>query len=222
MTRISGYRKGAQSVMRVTADGVFRAGGRSIATAIAVGIAMLPSIGVTQSGIAAAEEESAREEIYVLRSIREPRGSEEGWCSPDRTGFEPFATDAERFFSFWSLVLRADDGRAVQTKDMRVADLRGCFGATTDRARQNFYAEGHVGSTAFRGNGECHAIRTDFPVAGLTTVRCQLLLSGLRAPYVGGLLTSNTLTSQATFGGATIPPGYTQASIATIRLWKSE
>jgi hypothetical protein len=31
-------------------------------------------------------------------------------------------------------------------------------------------------------------------------------------------VTTNTITSKATFGGHTDPPGYTQASIATIRL----
>jgi len=35
-----------------------------------------------------------------------------------------------------------------------------------------------------------------------------------------GLLTTNTMTSGASFGGDTEPPGYTQASIATVRLWK--
>jgi hypothetical protein len=30
------------------------------------------------------------------------------------------------------------------------------------------------------------------------------------------------MTSKAAFGGDTDPPGYTQASIATIRLWRSD
>jgi hypothetical protein len=42
----------------------------------------------------------------------------------------------------------------------------------------------------------------------------------LPAPYLGGLLTTNTMTSQAALGGDTNPPGYTQASIATLRLWR--
>jgi hypothetical protein len=61
----------------------------------------------------------------------------------------------------------------------------------------------------------------DFPETGLFPVRCQLILSGLPAPFVGGLLTTNTMTSAASFGGETEPLGYTQASIATIRLWKA-
>ncbi|APR77964.1 strictosidine synthase family protein [Minicystis rosea] len=41
-----------------------------------------------------------REDIYVLRSLREAAQPTAGWCSSARTGFEPFPVDAERFFSF--------------------------------------------------------------------------------------------------------------------------
>jgi hypothetical protein len=161
------------------------------------------------------------EDIYILRSIREHSEPVANWCSPDRTGFEPFPTDADRLFSFWSVQSRPEDGKVVDAKGARVAELRACFGATSDRARQNFYAEIKLGSMAFHGNGECVAARVDFPETGLFPVRCQLNLSGLPAPYVGGLLTTNTMTSKAAFGGDTDPPGYTQASIATIRLWRA-
>lgn len=168
---------------------------------------------------AEAQSPAAQEEIYILRSIREPHESMAGWCSPGRTGFEPLAKDAERFYAFWSL--RTDGGRVVETKEKRVAQLRGCFGATGEPPRQNFYAEVQLGGIVFRGRGECLALRIDFPAAGLFPVRCQLVLDGLPPPYAGGLLTTNTMTSRAAFGGDTDPPGYTQASIATIRLWKS-
>ena len=171
---------------------------------------------------AAAQAAAAQEEIYILRSIREPRAPTPDWCASTRTGFEPFTTDAERFFSFWSLRLRPEDGRVVSAQDTRVAELRACFGQTSEPARQNFYAEVTLGAMSFRGRGECLALLVDFPEAGMFPVRCQLVLSGLPAPYVGGLLTTSTLTSKAGFGGDTDPPGYTQASIATIRLWKSK
>lgn len=167
-----------------------------------------------------AQPTATSEELYILRSIREQRAPVADWCAPARTGFEPFATDAERFFSFWSLRLRPADGRVVETKDRRVAELRACFGATSERARQNFYADVSLGSISFQGKGECLALGVDFPEAGLFPVRCQLVLSGLPPPYVGGLLTTNTITSRVAFGGDTDPPGYTQASIATIRLWQ--
>ena len=193
-----------------------------IAAVALVGVATLLSACTTPSGDTAAHPTAAPEEIYVLRSIREQHDPIDGWCSSARTGFEPFPTDAERFFSFWSLRLRPEDGRVVETKDRRVAELRACFGATNERARQNFYAEVTLGSISFQGNGECLAVRTDFPEAGLFPVRCQLVLRGLPPPYVGGLLTTNTMTSQAALGGDTDPPGYTQASIATIRLWRHQ
>jgi hypothetical protein len=162
----------------------------------------------------------ALEDIYVLRSIREQRAPVIDWCTSSKTGFEPFATDAERLFSFWSVKMRLDAGRVIDARHTRVAELRGCFGPTQDRARQNFYAEIQLGEISFRGRGECLALMTDFPETGLFPVRCQLILSDLPAPFVGGLLTTNTMTSGARFGGDTEPPGYTQASIATIRLWK--
>ena len=169
----------------------------------------------------AAPPESEVESIYVLRSIREqPAPSSEG-CAASQTGFEPFPADAERFFSFWSVRTGAEDGKVIDAKQARVAELRGCFGPTEDRARQHFSAEIELGGMSFRGKGECLALAVDVPEAGLFPVRCQLVLSGLPAPFVGGLLTTNTITSQASFGGETNPPGYTQASMATIRLWKT-
>jgi hypothetical protein len=184
---------------------------------------MLLCVCATPSGSAgAAEPAAALEDIYILRSIREPREPAADWCSPAKTGFELFAKDAERHFSFWSLQSRPEDGKVVDAKVSRAAELRACFGPTSETALQNFYAEIKLGSISFRGSGECRAVKVDFPDAGLFPVRCQLILSGLPAPYVGGLLTTNTMTSKAAFGGDTDPPGYTQASIATIRLWKSK
>ena len=174
----------------------------------------------TPSGTGTSDAKATPEEISILRSVREQHQPIAGWCSSARTGFEPFPTDAERLFSFWSLRVRPEDGRVVETKDTRVAQLRACFGATSERARQNFYAEISMGSMSFHGNGDCHAMKIDFPEVGLAPVRCTLILSGLPPPYVGGLLTTNTMTSQAAFGGDSEPPGYTQASIATIRLWR--
>lgn len=160
-----------------------------------------------------------KEDIYLLRSIREPQAADAAWCSPERTGFAPFPSDAERFFSFWSVQSRPADGKVTDAQAARVAELHGCFGPTTEPARQNFYAEIRLGSLQVQGRGECLALALDFPERGMFPVRCQLVL-GKAGPYAGGLLTTNTLTSKAPFGGVTDPPGYAQASIATIRLWK--
>jgi hypothetical protein len=191
----------------------------AVAASLAAAAVALTALVVFDAGASA--QDAALEDIYILRSIREQRTPEPGWCVPSRTGFEPFANDAERFFSFWSVRSRAEDGRLVDTKQARVAELRGCFGPTSEPARQNFYAEIQLGAITFRGKGECLALAIDVPEPGLFPVRCQLVLSGLPAPYVGGLLTTNTITSKAPYGGDTEPSGYTQASIATIRLWKA-
>ncbi len=195
--------------------------GPSLAAAAAIIAACMTLSACAAKATTNSPPDSALEEIYVLRSIREPQAPTSDGCAASRTGFEPFPADAERFFSFWSVRSRTEDGRVVDAKQARVAELRGCFGPTEDRARQNFYAEVELGAISFRGNGECLALGIDVPEAGLFPVRCQLVLSGLPAPFVGGLLTTNTITSKALFGGDTDPPGYTQASMATIRLWKA-
>jgi hypothetical protein len=193
--------------------------GRPVLAAVVGVVATLSPAAI--HSIDAAPDLPSQEEIYILRSIREPQEATTGWCARSRTGFEPIPADAERFFSFWS-VQTEPDGKVTETKRARVATLRACFGATSEPPRQNFYAEIKVGALSFIGSGECLALKIDFPEPGLFPVRCQLVLSGLPAPYIGGLLTTNTITSKAAFGGDTDPSGYTQASIATIRLWKSK
>jgi hypothetical protein len=177
---------------------------------------------LTAGGAATAQglpETGVVEEIHILRSVREPAPQEPGYCRPERVGFTPFAQDADRYFAFWS-VLTDRNGRVIDARHARVATLRGCFGATDTPARQNFHANIALGDLTMTGRGECHALQLDVPEKGLFPVRCQLILSGLPVPYVGGLLTTNTITSAAAFGEQSDPPGYAQASIATIRLWK--
>ena len=176
-------------------------------------IALLAAMAPAASG-------SDIEDIYLLRSVREAHAPSSQACPATRIGFEPFAEDAERRFSFWSVESRSDTGMVVDAARQSVATLTGCFGPTEDRARQNFHADIELGALKLRGRGECVALLVDFPEAGLYPVRCHLVLSGLPAPYVGGVLTTNTLTTRAAFGGDSDPPGYTQASIATIRLWR--
>jgi hypothetical protein len=190
-----------------------------LATLIAASVAALLTF--TAFAADAPAPNAPLEDIYILRSIREHSKPVTGWCSSGKTGFEPFAIDPERVFSFWSVRSRPEDGKVVDARAARVAELRGCFGPTDDRARQNFYAEIQIGSLSFHGKGECLAMAINTPETGLFPVRCQLVLGGLPVPYVGGILTTNTMTSKAGFGGDTDPAGYTQASIATIRLWKA-
>lgn len=164
---------------------------------------------------------NVREEIYVLRSVREERTPSPGWCSQDRAGFAPYASNVDRF-SLWSVQVRSSEGRIVNTKSDKAAEVRACFGPTADRAAINFYAEGQIAALSFIANGDCRVVRRDFPEKGIVIQRCALNLRGLPSPYVGGLLTSNTIGSKALLGGDTDPPGYLQSSIATIRLWRAQ
>lgn len=195
---------------------------RSVFAGGSLGLAILLFACATPSKDVSAQPSAALEEIHVLRSIREHHEPVSGWCSPARTGFEPFSTDAERYFSFWSLQFRPEDGRLIEAKGMRAAELHACFGPTSELPRQNFYAEVELGGVLLIGKGECLALMLDFPEPGLFPVRCHLVLSGLADQLVGGLLTTSTMTSKAAFGGDTDPPGYTQASIATVRLWRKQ
>jgi hypothetical protein len=77
-----------------------------------------------------------------------------------------------------------------------------------------------VGGTSLVGRGQCRTTKRDFPEAGISLLTCQRDLTGLPAAYVGGQLTTNTISSRTTLGADTDLPGYTQPSIATIRLWK--
>lgn len=167
-----------------------------------------------------AARSTSAEDIYVLHSIREPLTTSSDWCSAARSGFAPMASDAERKYSFWSTRSEPGTGKLADANVRRVAGLRGCFGSTSERTRQNFYAEVSLGAVDLHGSGECVALLADVPEPGLYGVRCHLLFRDLPAPYTAGLLTTNTLTSKTAFGSDTDPPGYTQASIATLRLWR--
>ena len=165
----------------------------------------------------------AYEDIYVLRSEREERTQNSTWCTEERAGFAPLNSKflLDDRFAMWSTQVQAVDGRMIDSKATNMGDLRGCFGQTGDPKRVNFYAEGQIGSVSYVGSGDCLVVRADYPEKGITSVRCFLNLRGLPAGFTGGFLATNTVISKALLGGETDPPGYAQASIATIRLWKA-
>lgn len=158
------------------------------------------------------------EEIYIARSFRESRGKPTDFCSQSRTGFGD--ATSEDHYTFRSISTRASDGKMTDNDVRTIGRLRACFGPINNSTLQNFYAEGSLGAVTFTGKGECAANQTDYPEAGITGVRCFLHLSDLSSEYVGGELTTNSVRSRNVLGGVSDPPGYTQPSIATIRLWK--
>jgi hypothetical protein len=125
--------------------------------------------------------------------------------------------------------VRGSDGRVVDSDVAVIGRLRACFGADLagrpgeqplQESGSFFYAEGVLGDVPFIGRGDCRTTRRDHPEPGISSMRCFMELSGLPAAYVGGQLTTNTISSRSSLGDGTDPPGYTQPSIATIRLWR--
>lgn len=168
----------------------------------------------------------AREEILVLRSVKEESAAKPDWCTPARTGFEPLDASRGGFlsedrYSMWAVTVRPADGRISDAKANKVGELHACFRSTADPKSFGFFTEGRIAGVTFSGNGNCLVLRLDFPEKGIRPVRCFLEIRDLPAPYIGGVLTTNSVTSKAALGDATDPPGYVQSSIATIRLWRT-
>lgn len=156
------------------------------------------------------------EEIYIVRSVRESRVTPTEFCAQAKAGFD---TAVEDEYTFRSIVTRSSDGRVVDTNAKTIGSGRACLGQTANPAILNFYLELHLGRTALKGIGDCRQTKS-VPERGLTAYHCFLDLSDPLGQYVGGQLTTNTMSSLNNLGLASDPPGYTQPSIATIRLWK--
>jgi hypothetical protein len=158
------------------------------------------------------------EEIIIARSWRESRVAPTAYCGESRTHFGNVLFEDR--YTFYSVQTRASDGQIVNAKAGRIGTMRACFGSTADSSTVTFYAEGSFGSMPYVGNGSCLRAKYNYPEQGMQVLRCFLDLSGLPKNYLGGMLTTNSLVTRALLGGPSDPPGYTQPSIATIRLWK--
>jgi hypothetical protein len=158
------------------------------------------------------------EEIYILRSVRLSRAKPTEFCSQSRTTFAE--TLSEDTFSLVPVATNPKSGLVTSAVGKQVGSDRGCFGQTSDPAVSNIYLEGELKGISFKGIGTCSTVKSEFPEPGMRVVRCSLDLSGLPAPYVGGLLTGNTIFSRKLLGTESDPVGYVQPSIVTIRLWK--
>ena len=158
------------------------------------------------------------EDIYVVRSVRLERTPPTDFCAESRTGFRNVR--AEDRYDFLAVETNESSGTVVDASGRRVGQVRACFGSTADSLTSSFYAEGTLNRVSFRGQGDCRTIKRDMPKPGITSVTCHLNLSGLSAPYTSGTLVTNTVLSRQLIGPVSDPPGYTQPSIAIIRVWK--
>jgi len=158
------------------------------------------------------------EEIYFARSVIESQIAPTQFCAPAKTGFGDAI--AENRFSLRSISINTSDGRLLATNVNTIGSGRGCFGRTANPMIINAYLEFLIGSKAFTGIGECRFVKSDFPERGINEGHCFLDMSAPDDQYVGGLATTNSITSLKDVGLDTDPPGYTQASIVTLRVWK--
>lgn len=159
------------------------------------------------------------EEIAIVRSLRVERIAPTAFCAASRTAFPQPATVEDRY-DLKAVATDAASGKIADADGARVGTFHACYGPTAESRVFSYYAEGELGEVHLIGRGECRVTKRDFPEAGLILLNCRLDLTGLTAGYVGGQLTTNTLASRSALGPKTDPPGYVQASIVTIRLWK--
>jgi len=157
------------------------------------------------------------EEIYVARSLRVSRVVPSDFCAPTKTGFAPALEDR---FVVRSITTRPEDGRMTGTNEKDIGDMHVCIGQAMDPTLLATYSEGHIAGIPYVGIGDCRLVRGNQPEEGLLTHRCWLSLSGLPEPYVGGFLVSSSLYSRMPFGAESSPPGYSQATLMLVRLWK--
>ncbi len=195
---------------------------RLLATVAVCGVGIVSystaSAGPVQDAGTASKAASPVEDIYVARSMRVGRSTvPTGFCAESRSGFGNAAFEDQ--YTFHSTAVRGSDALVTDTNVATVGRLHACLGSQ-DKSVYGFYVEGALGSVTFTGRGECRTIKPDYPEAGMRETGCFLQLTDLPAGYVGGYLTTSTLGSRAALGDRSDPPGYTQNSIATIRLWK--
>jgi hypothetical protein len=182
------------------------------------GLCSMSSIEAFQGAQSGSASDGRVEDIYIARSMRESRVTPTEFCAQARIGFD--GARIEDQYTFRSTATRASDGLMVDTNVSAIGRLHACLGLTSDPITGNFYAEGILGTVTFTGSGECRTVKQDYPEPGMVIQRCFLELRDLPNGYVGGQLTTNSVNSRNVIGEKTDPPGYTQSSIATIRLWK--
>lgn len=176
-------------------------------------VALAPAAGSARADEAAASA-SAIEEIYVLRSVRDTRKAPGEFCS------KLDAPTSEDTYSFFTPEVDSGNGRVTSAKVKSAGNIHGCFGKSADPGVMKFYGEFEAAGVPGKAIGECRSGKPDYPEMGFRLFSCLFDLSELPPPYTGGMLTTNSVNSRAITGDVSEPDGYTQVSIATVRLWK--
>jgi hypothetical protein len=171
-----------------------------------------------QTALAASPAPKPKEDIYVVRSVRLSRTAPTEFCSKMDSRFGKPSNEGD----FLLESVRTADGIVLGTDEKTVGKSHLCFGSGSDPKTLSLFVKGNLGPIDFTGRGECLTDRQDFPEPGINSVRCYIRLRDLPDQFVGGLLTSNTILSRQITGKISDPPGYAQASIAIVRLWRRQ
>jgi hypothetical protein len=160
---------------------------------------------------------TAVEDIYVVRSVRLSRATPTEYCA-ERHSALPAATFEDQY-DFRAVATRPADGAVMNAAGPTVGHLHACIARTSD-SLVVWFAQGDLNGVHLTGRGDCRTEPREFPEPGITLWRCYLDLTGLPPGFAGGRLTTNTIQSRALLGATSDPAGYTQPSIATVRLWR--
>ena len=186
-------------------------------TMVVIGSLLL--VGAATPALSQQQEDATVESIHVVRSLRLSRSPASDYCESKRTGFE--GAKFEDTYEFRVVVTRPSDGMVTDASSSLAGTIHACFGPGSEPTITHFFGEGSLGSVKFSGKGDCRQIRKNFPEQGIVLYRCYLDFDTVSGGYVGGLLTTNTVTTRQTIGQVSDPPGYIQPSIATVRLWRA-
>jgi len=159
------------------------------------------------------------EDVVVARSLRIARNTGANITAGCAASITGFTATLEDIFEMYSVKL-SNHGIVKNDRRRRTGDLHVCLGPTAEPTVLNFWTDGTLTGVAFHAIGTCTEKLTNYPEVGLRTFNCYQDLTNLSGGYIGGTLTTNTISSLQLFGEESNPPGYTQASIATVRLWK--
>src|SRR5262245_32474421 len=160
------------------------------------------------------------EDVIIARSLRNSRNTGvniTAGCAASITGF---TATIEDIFEMYSVKL-SNQGIVKDDAWYKTGDLHVCLAPTAPVSTVlNFWTDGTLTGVSFNAIGTCTERSSDFPETGLRMFSCYQDLKNLSGGYIGGTLTTNTISSLQLIGEESNPPGYTQASIATVRLWK--
>src|SRR5215468_12027629 len=155
------------------------------------------------------------EDVIIARSLRTSRNTGANVTAGCAASITGFTATIEDIFEMYSVNL-SNQGVVIDDAWYKTGDLHVCLAPTAPGSTVlNFWTDGTLTGVSFHAIGTCTERFRNFPETGLRMFSCYQDLKNLSGGYIGGTLTTNTISSLQLIGEESNPPGYTQASIAT-------